>query len=81
MIRELDRRGNALVIGATVAFNYSGQIDIGKITESKYSKTRKRYNGGSTFTYAVDYKVQSITRPFDPPSKVRNRESMLVVKE
>jgi hypothetical protein len=76
---ERDRRGEKLEIGTTVAFNYSGQIDIGEIVKISYGN-RKHWTNYPNYTYRVEYEVKSHTRPLDKPSKVSCKENMLAVE-
>jgi len=76
---ETDRRGAELKTGTTVAFNHSGEIDIGEIVRVSYSTKLKRYNG-TTYTYLMQYEVQSHTRPTAAPSKIKRKENLLAVE-
>lgn len=74
----LDHRGTPIVIGAKVAFNYSGEIGVGRV---KAIKQGYRYNQ-TVYTFEIERDFpKGHYGSQNPISKVRNQHNLLVLFE
>jgi len=72
-----DYRGEEICVGALVAFNYSGDVQLGTVTGFSKAK-RKWYIGNGKYEYQSDILVESLHKP-GRISRVKRPTSMVVI--
>lgn len=74
-----DNRGTEIEVGQKVAYNYQGQIALGKITDIRFGRPKKLSWGDEYVPCA--FHIQMIAPQKDRESVVRDRRNLLVIFE